>query len=113
MAPEQRGSALKRAAGQLDPVERSLAVVGLKWSLLIIRDLIDGPRRFTEIERSLRRVNPKMITARLRELEQAGVATRTVYAEVPPGVEYAMTKRGRGTETVIYALREWGRAKWG
>jgi DNA-binding HxlR family transcriptional regulator len=100
-----------RGAAPDGPVERSLAVVGLKWTLLIVRDLLDGPRRFTEIERSLRRVNPKMITARLRELEQAGVVSRTVYAEVPPRVEYALTARGRALRPVINALRDWGRMK--
>jgi len=99
----------KRQTVEYDPVERSLALVGLKWSLLIVRDLLNGPRRFTEIERSLRRANPKMITMRLRELEQAGLVSRTVYAEVPPRVEYALTQRGRALRAVIDALREWGR----
>lgn len=85
-------------------------MVGLKWTLLIVRQLLEGPRRFTEIEKSLRRANPKMITARLRELEQAGLVSRTVYAEVPPRVEYALTERGRALRPVVRALREWGRA---
>jgi DNA-binding HxlR family transcriptional regulator len=79
--------------------------------MLIVRDLLGGPRRFTEIERSLQRANPKMITARLRELERDGVVSRTVYAEVPPRVEYALTARGRSLRPVIDALREWGRAR--
>jgi DNA-binding HxlR family transcriptional regulator len=95
-------------AVQHDPVERSLAVVGLKWTLLIVRHLISGPRRFTEIQRSLQRANPKMITARLRELEQAGLVSRTIYAEVPPRVEYALTDRGQALGPVIDALRRWG-----
>lgn len=94
-----------------DSLERALSMVGLKWTLLIVRDLMDGPRRFTEIERSLRRANPKMITARLRELEHAGLVLRTVYAEVPPRVTYALTPRGRALRPVIDALRGWGRAK--
>jgi DNA-binding HxlR family transcriptional regulator len=107
----QQRTASKRQTEADDPVERSLAVVGLKWTLLIVRDLMDGPRRFTEIERSLRRANPKMITTRLRELEQAGVVSRTVYAEVPPRVVYALTKRGRGLRPVVDALKQWGKAK--
>src|SRR2546430_10799072 len=98
-----------RLAAQGDPVERALGVLGLKWTLLIFRHLIDGPRRFTEIERSLRRANPKIITARLRGLEQAGLASRTIYAEVPPRVEYALTERGRALRPVIDALSGWGR----
>lgn len=111
MVRARSGTWSTRAAAIGDPVERSLAVVGLKWTLLIVRDLIDGPRRFTAIERSVRRANPKMITARLRELEQAGLVSRTVYAEVPPRVEYALTERGRALRPVIDALRDWGRAK--
>jgi DNA-binding HxlR family transcriptional regulator len=112
MATARQRRSLKGVAGQQDPVERSLAVVGLKWTLLIVRDLIEGPRRFMEIQRSLQRANPKMITARLRELELAGVVSRTAYAEVPPRVEYALTERGRALRPVIDALRDWGRAKW-
>lgn len=109
MAKTPRG--FTRTESPDDPVERSLSVVGVKWSLLIVRDLIQGPRRFTEIERSLRRANPKMITARLRDLEQAGIVSRTAYAEVPPRVEYALTERGRALRPVINALRQWGRGR--
>jgi DNA-binding HxlR family transcriptional regulator len=106
MAPKQ--TTPKRRTGDNDPVERSLALVGHKWTVLIIRDLLSGPRRFTEIERSLGRANPKMITTRLRELEQTGLVSRTAYAEVPPRVEYALTARGRALRPVIDALKEWG-----
>ncbi|MGH2451536.1 MAG: winged helix-turn-helix transcriptional regulator [Candidatus Limnocylindria bacterium] len=91
-----------------DAVARALALVGHKWTLLIIRDLMRGPLRFTEIQRSLRNANPKMITARLRELEGAGLVSRTTYAEVPPRVEYALTERGRALRPVIDGLRRWG-----
>ena len=107
MATKQT-TGLKRRKSDNDPVERSLALVGPKWTVLIIRDLLSGPRRFTEIERSLGRANPKMITTRLRELEQTGLVSRTAYAEVPPRVEYALTARGRALRPVIDALREWG-----
>ena len=83
-------------------------MIGHKWTLLIIQDLLGGPRRFTEIERSLGRANPKMVTARLRELETAGLISRTSYAEVPPRVEYALTERGRALRPAIDALRRWG-----
>jgi DNA-binding HxlR family transcriptional regulator len=94
-----------------DPVERSLSVIGMKWTLLIVRELLNGPRRFTQINRSLQQANAKIITARLRELENAGVVSRKVYAEVPPRVEYALTKRGHALRPVLDALRDWGRAK--
>jgi DNA-binding HxlR family transcriptional regulator len=93
-----------------DPVERALAVVGPKWTLLIVGHLLKGPRRYTEIERALRHANPKMITVRLRELEAAGLVTRTIFREIPPRVEYALTERGRALGPVIEALRAWGPA---
>ncbi len=92
----------------MDDLTSALALIGHKWALLIIQDLLRGPRRFTEIERSLGGANPKMITARLRELEQAGLVSRTTYAEVPPRVEYALTDRGRALRPAIGALRRFG-----
>ena len=97
------------ALGADDPVARTLAVVGQKWTLLIVRDLLPGPRRFTQIQRSLG-ADPKVVTARLRELEAAGILSRTTYAEVPPRVEYALTETGKALEPVVDALRRWGSA---
>ena len=85
-----------------------MELVGRKWALLIVEDLLGGPRRFTQIERSLGDANPKMVTARLRELEAAGLVSRTTYAEVPPRVEYALTERGRELRPTIEALRRFG-----
>ncbi|HET8569818.1 MAG TPA: helix-turn-helix domain-containing protein [Candidatus Limnocylindria bacterium] len=90
-----------------DGVAAALALIGHKWTLLIVRDLIGGPRRFTHLQRSLG-ADPKVITARLRELEAAGLVSRTTYAEVPPRVEYALTARGRSLRPVVDALRHWG-----
>ena len=86
----------------------ALDIIGHKWTLLIIEHLLAGPRRFTEIERALVHANPKMVTARLRELESAGLVSRTAYAEVPPRVVYALTERGRELRPAIEALRRWG-----
>jgi DNA-binding HxlR family transcriptional regulator len=86
----------------------ALEIVGHKWTLLIVEQLLAGPRRFTEIERALGGANPKMVTARLRELEAAGLVSRTVYAEVPPRVVYALTERGRELRPAVDALRRWG-----
>jgi len=91
----------------VNELSRALGLVGHKWALLIIEDLLTGPRRFTEIQRSLVDANPKMVTARLRELESAGLISRTTYAEVPPRVEYALTDRGRELRPAIEALRRW------
>lgn len=99
--------AARGLVGSDDPVARALAVVGQKWTLLIVRDLISGPRRFTEIQRSLG-ADPKVISARLRELAAGGLVSRKAYAEVPPRVEYALTEPGRALEYVVESLRRWG-----
>jgi DNA-binding HxlR family transcriptional regulator len=85
-----------------------MELVGRKWTLHVVEDLLNGPRRFGEIERSIRDANSKLITVRLRELEAAGLVTRTIYAEVPPRVEYALTKKGRELRPAIAALRRFG-----
>ncbi|HEU5288024.1 MAG TPA: helix-turn-helix domain-containing protein [Candidatus Limnocylindria bacterium] len=92
----------------MSELARALDIVGHKWTLLIVQDLLGGPRRFTEIQRSLAGANPKMVTARLRELEAARLISRTSYAEVPPRVEYALTERGRALRPAVDALRRWG-----
>src|SRR2546429_8180990 len=92
----------------MSKLARAMELVGNKWALHIVDSLVGGPRRFTEIERALGNVNPKLITVRLRELQAAGLVTRTPYAEVPPRVEYALTKWGRELRPTITALRRFG-----
>ena len=92
----------------MSELARAMELVGNKWALHIVGSLLGGPRRFTEIERSLADVNPKLITVRLRELEAAGLVSRTAYAEVPPRVEYALTDWGRELRPTIAALRRFG-----
>jgi DNA-binding HxlR family transcriptional regulator len=92
-------------------VERTAEVIGGKWTTLILRDLLRGSRRFGELRASLGTVSPKTLTDRLRELEQSGVVTRTIYAEVPPRVEYALTDKGRALRPVVDAMAAWG-ATW-
>jgi DNA-binding HxlR family transcriptional regulator len=92
----------------MDELAQALSLIGPKWTLLIVHILLEGPRRFTEIERALEDANPKMVSARLRELVAAGLISRTYYAEVPPRVEYALTDRGRGLRPAIDALKRWG-----
>lgn len=90
------------------PVRRSLDVVGSKWTLLIIRDLLAQPRRFGELLITLGGVSPKVLTERLRSLEKDGILTRTVYPEMPLRVEYALTDRGQALHPIIDALATWG-----
>ena len=79
-----------------------------KWTLLILRELFGGTRRFGQLRVVLDGVSPKTLTDRLRELEEHGVVERTIYAEIPPRVEYKLTELGKGAWPLIEALREWG-----
>lgn len=90
------------------PVERALKIIGGKWTILILRDLLQGPRRFGELRRSLGEVSPKTLALRLRELEEEGILSRTVYAEVPVRVVYRLTRKGETLGEVIDAIRHWG-----
>ena len=89
-------------------VERTLEIIGGKWTTLILRDLLRGTKRFGELRRNLHAVSPKTLTDRLRFLETRGIVTRTVYPEVPPRVEYALTERGQGLSAIIDAMAAWG-----
>lgn len=90
------------------PVRRSLDVVGCKWTLLIIRNLLASPRRFGELLFTVGDVGPKVLTERLRAIEGEGILTRTVFPEAPLRVEYALTDRGHALHPVIDALATWG-----
>lgn len=90
------------------PIERTVNVIGGKWTLLILRDLFEDTRRFGELRVSLTGISPKTLTEKLRELEQAGIIKRKIYPEVPPRVEYSLTKRGQNLEKIFNAMKEWG-----
>jgi DNA-binding HxlR family transcriptional regulator len=90
------------------PVEAALDVIGGKWKPLILWALGDKVLRFNELQKGLPGVNTKMLTKQLRELEEDGVITRTVYPEVPPRVEYAITDFGRTLIPILQALCNWG-----
>jgi DNA-binding HxlR family transcriptional regulator len=91
------------------PVARAVRVLDGKWTMLVIRDLLTGTRRFSELRASLAGISPKTLTDRLRDLERHGLVKRAMYAEIPPRVEYTLTQRGRALEPVISALAAWGR----
>ncbi len=90
------------------PVEVTLDVIGGKWKGVILYHLLEGPQRFGALHRLLPDVTPRMLTLQLRELEADGVVTRTVYAEVPPRVDYRLTDFGESLRPIILLLREWG-----
>lgn len=92
------------------PVETTLTLIGDKWKVLILRDLMPGTKRFGELKKSIGSVSQKVLTAQLRDMEESGLLTRTVYAEVPPRVEYRLTDLGRSLEPILDAMRNWGEA---
>ena len=89
------------------PIEAAMQVLGGRWRTLLIYYLKDGPKRFGELRRDNPGISHRMLTLGLRELEMAGVVTRTVYPEVPPKVEYALTEAGHQLMPVIDALGDW------
>ena len=92
------------------PVETTLTLIGDKWKVLIIRDLLSGTKRFGELKRSVGSVSQKVLTAQLRQMEADGLLTRTVFPEVPPRVEYTLTRLGHSLKPVLDAMRDWGEA---
>lgn len=90
------------------PVETTLTLIGDKWKVLILRDLMPGSKRFGELKKSVGNVSQKVLTAQLRDMEQSGLLTRTVYAEVPPRVEYTLTELGYSLAPILDAMRNWG-----
>ena len=83
-------------------------LIGDKWKVLILRDLMPGTKRFGELKKSIGSVSQKVLTAQLRDMEQNGLVHREVYAEVPPRVEYSLTELGRSLEPILDAMRNWG-----
>jgi DNA-binding HxlR family transcriptional regulator len=90
------------------PIEVSLRVIGGMWKIVIIRELSQGTRRYSQLHRALAGVTHKMLTQQLRELERDGVVVRTVYPEVPPRVEYSLTPLGRRVRPLLLAMKAWG-----
>lgn len=90
------------------PVETTLTLIGDKWKVLILRDLLTGTKRFGELKKSIGNVSQKVLTAQLRAMEESGLLTRTVYAEVPPRVEYSLTELGQSLKPILDAMLNWG-----
>jgi len=90
------------------PVEVTLTLISNKWKVLILRDLLTGTKRFGELKKSIGTVTQKVLTAQLREMEASGLLTRTVYAEVPPRVEYALTELGLSLKPILDSMQAWG-----
>ncbi|MFC5405559.1 winged helix-turn-helix transcriptional regulator [Cohnella soli] len=88
--------------------ESAAELLGKKWTGLIIRVLLGGPKRFKDIKEQIPEMSDKMLTDRMKELEAAGILTRTVYPEMPVRIEYELTEKGRNLEEVILSIQNWG-----
>lgn len=90
------------------PVETTLTLIGDKWKVLILRDLLPGTKRFGELKRSIGSVSQKVLTAQLRDMEESGLVNRKVYPEVPPRVEYSLTELGQSLKPILDSMWNWG-----
>ena len=90
------------------PVELTLLLIGDKWKVLILRDLMNGTMRFGELKKSIGTITQKVLTSNLRDMEENGLLTRKVYAEVPPRVEYTLTETGYSLKPILDTMVQWG-----
>ncbi|MCX4303228.1 MAG: helix-turn-helix domain-containing protein [Clostridia bacterium] len=90
------------------PVEITMSLIGDKWKVLIIRDLLTGTKRFGELKKSLSGITQKVLTNNLRQMESSGLILRKVYAEVPPKVEYSLSDTGLSLKPILDSMVEWG-----
>ncbi|MBA3662095.1 MAG: helix-turn-helix transcriptional regulator [Gammaproteobacteria bacterium] len=90
------------------PIEAALDVIGNKWKGIILYHLLSGTKRFNELRRLMPGITQRVLTLQLRELETDSVINRTIYAEIPPKVEYNLSERGQSLKPILIALRDWG-----
>ena len=90
------------------PVEVTLMIISDRWKVLILRDLLSGTKRFGELKKSIGSISQKVLTSNLRSMEEDGLLTRKVYAEVPPRVEYTLTELGKSLQPILLAMQQWG-----
>lgn len=90
------------------PVEITMGLIGDKWKILIVRDLLTGTKRFGELKKSVTGITQKVLTSNLRQMENSGLVKRKVYAEVPPRVEYSLTDTGFSLKPILDSMVEWG-----
>ena len=105
-----RSEAKKKDQLPACPVETTLTLIGDKWKVLILRDLMPGTKRFGELRKSVGDVSQKVLAAQLRDMEKSGLVHREVYAEVPPRVEYTLTELGYSLKPILDAMWSWGEA---
>lgn len=91
------------------PVEYTASIIGNKWKIIILRDLLTGTKRYNELSRSVVGISAKVLTENLRDLEKDGIVLRNVYPVVPPKVEYSLTKKGHDLNDVLECMKEFGK----
>lgn len=91
------------------PVETTLTLISNRWKVIIIRDLLNGTKRFGELKKSIGSISQKVLTTNLRDMEKTGLLSREVYAEVPPRVEYTLTELGYSLKPILDAMCDWGK----
>lgn len=109
-ASHKEPTLIKKAELPDCPVATTVQLIGSKWKLLIIKNLLERTWRFNELQRALRGISQKVLTASLREMERDGIVTRTEFFEVPPHVEYSLSPLGKTLKPILDAMREWGEA---
>lgn len=92
----------------LCPVEVTLTLISDRWKVLILRDLLSGTKRFGELKKSIGSISQKVLTSNLRSMEEDGLVSRKVYAQVPPRVEYTLTETGESLRPILAAMQKWG-----
>src|SRR5260221_10401479 len=91
-------------------VNTTITIIGRKWTILLLRELCDGTKRFGELERALNGISPKTLSLRLQQLEKDQIVHKKVFAQVPPKVEYSLTPKGQSLRDIIEKMRQWGQA---
>ena len=91
------------------PITRTMELIGGKWSLPIVYMLMKETKRFKELERSIEGINTRMLVKELKQLEECGIISRKVFAEVPPRVEYSLTEKGQALKNVLVEMQSWGK----
>ena len=91
------------------PIDTTLKMLGCRWKVLIIKELLDGTKRFGELKKSVTGITQKVLTSKLREMEELGLLERKIYPQIPPKVEYTLTDIGYSLRPVLESLKEWGK----
>ncbi len=104
----KRTTPTKGSAAITTQIEAATKAISAKWTIQIIRELMQGTRRFSQIEKSLETISPRTLSLRLSGMERQGIIERKVYPEVPPRVEYKLTNAGKALDTVLKVLKDWG-----